>query len=135
MPQYEDVKAILAEIGPQLLSAEYKKGWTKGNPCWGYCYIVSEAIYHYCAEKTVSYCVNLGRGYGNHWFLQSINGVKDYTSEQFSFRVPYHLAQRRSFLQGSIKTPRGFISKRGYNMAVLMGLTSKRPKQATSNSN
>jgi len=124
MPSYETVKILLARIGPKLLNAEYKKGWTKENPCWGYCYIVSEAVYHYCVENTAPHCVNLGKEYGNHWFLLGINGVRDYTAEQFPFKVPYHLGRRRNFLQGSIKTPRGLISKRGYDMAVLMGLTN-----------
>ena len=122
LPQKESVKARLQDLGPRLLKANYKAKWSEDNPCWGYCYLVSEAVYHYCLEKTVPRCVNLGEGYGNHWFLDKNGEPVDYTAEQFGFKVPHHKGIKRQFMKGSVKTERGAISKRGYEMARWLGL-------------
>ena len=122
LPRKEEVRARLRDLGPRLLKAEYKAQWSEDNPCWGYCYLVSEAIHHYCREETVPRCFDLGEGYGKHWFLDKNGEPVDYTAEQFDFKVPHHRASKRQFRKGSVETERGLISKRGYEMARWLGL-------------
>lgn len=120
----ELVDRKLLELGNSMLKSPYKKLWTEDNPTWGYCYIVSEAIYHYIDGEYDSYCINLGE-YGVHWFLKDKNNgeIIDFTANQFKFDVDYSAGKRKAFLKGGIKTDRGWISKRGKQMAVHLGLT------------
>lgn len=114
----------LKELKTNLLQKQYEKGWNETNPTYGYCYIVSEAIYHYSEEKNIkAYCMNLG-DMGTHWFLKLDEKIIDYTSDQFPFELDYAKAIGKGFMKGSIKTSNGYISKRGYEMAKHLELTS-----------
>ena len=113
----EFVHQKLQELGPTLLKPNYAKDWTPDNPTLGYCYVVSEALFHYLEEEVHTYCINLGEGIGTHWFVKVKDQIIDFTKEQFSFAVDYSKATRKGFFKGGVQTPTGDISKRGYEMA------------------
>ena len=124
MKQLDDafIEAKLQQLGNRLLKQPYKEQWRPENPTYGYCYIVSEAIYHYAPEKIKAYCMNLGPSWGTHWYITINNEIKDFTRKQFPFELDYRQAKGKGFFKGAIQTPRGFISKRGYEMASLLEL-------------
>lgn len=112
--------------GGKLLKNPWKSQWVPENPTQGYCYIVCEAFYHYGNIKTVPYVHNFG-DLGTHWWLvdEDNDVVFDPTGDQFNFSIDYVTTGRRaSFFKGSIETPRGFISKRGFAMAKQLGLVN-----------
>lgn len=123
-----DVDAKCLELGNSLLKPFYRKDWKESKPTWGYCYIISEALYHYVYPDTQSYIVNFNEIEGMkgvHWFLiDSNHNIIDFTANQFKFKVPYGVAKRAHFFQGSIVAPRGLISKRGYEMAKHLGVVT-----------
>lgn len=113
--------AVLKDKG-NLLKKNYKNNWNKDNPTYGYCYIVSEAIYHYgnINDEYKPYCINFKGDIGTHWYLSNGKDVIDFTSAQFPFLINYKTGIRKSFFKGSVETRKGFISKRGYEMAKLL---------------
>lgn len=115
----------LANIGEGLIKKRYRDDWSVNNPTAGYSYILSEALYHYVYPKSKSYCLNLDEvgypGLGTHWFLKVDNKIIDFADDQFNIDIPYNKAKRKAFLQGSVETDRGWISKRGYELAKLLG--------------
>jgi hypothetical protein len=99
--------------------------WSPENPTLGYCYVVSEAIFHYGGlEKPVPYVMSFPEG-GTHWFIRDGDRIIDFTSEQFDFQVDYSKAVRCPFFKGGVETDRGFISKRGQQIAELLELSSE----------
>lgn len=118
----------LAKLGPVLLKPAYKKKWTEARPTTGYCYLVSEALFHYVLPDSFPNMINLGE-HGTHWFLRDrylkMNGryiVIDLTGNQFDFEVPYDKARRAAFYKGSVKTPNGFISHKGFLLSKYLKL-------------
>ena len=110
----------LRELGGDLLSSVYKKRWTADNPTLGYCYIVSEALYHYLDSDVKAYCISMENG--THWYVRVDGEIVDFTGDQFEVPVDYGKGIGKGFFKGSIKTDRGYISKRGYAMALHLGL-------------
>lgn len=114
----------LIELGPELLKPRYKKNWSKDNPTYGYCYQISEALYHYYPkyEKLNPYVINFKNEYGTHWFLSDLNEIVDFTYQQFLFEVDYSLGKHCMFQPGKIKTNRGLISSNSHQMATVLEL-------------
>lgn len=117
------VVSKLKELNGHLLKSHYKKLWTKNNPTLGYCYLVSEALYHYLDHDTKAYCISMESG--THWYVEVDGKIIDYTSDQFNNPVDYNKGVRKGFFKGSIKTNKGFISKRGHEMAKHLNLTQR----------
>ena len=118
----ELVAERLRELGSGLLKEPWRSKWSVDKPSTGYCYLVSEALFHYLEERTFPYVINLGPS-GTHWFLNSkATGLIDFTAEQFAFPVPYGWARRATFYKGTYPTKRGLISERGYRMAACLRL-------------
>ena len=118
----EQMRAALLTLGPELLKPEYKARWTPVNPTAGYCYIVSEVLYHYHATTAQSYLLSMP-GVGTHWWLKTPTGILiDWTSDQFDFRVPYAAGRRAAFFKGKVQAPRGTISTRGHELAKYLKL-------------
>lgn len=113
----EQVRQKLLSLNGSMLKKEYAKKWSRDNPTLGYCYIVSEALYHYLEGDIKAFCINLGSELGTHWFVKIDGIVTDYTGEQFSEPIDYSKAIGKGFFKGSVQTPKGFISKRGFEMA------------------
>ena len=117
------INCKLKEIGNTLLKKEYKDGWSEENPTYGYCYIVSEMLYHYIYKNSTPYYLKLNGV--THWFLKNENKIIDLTGNQFNFKIDYSKAKKAAFFQGSFETDRGKISKRGYNLAKKFGIVDK----------
>jgi hypothetical protein len=121
----QKINEKLVNIGDKMVKKQYRDEWSKDNPTAGYCYILAEALYHYVYPNAKSYCLNLDEegyeGLGTHWFLKDNGKIIDFAGEQYDFDIPYSKARRRAFLQGSVDTKRGNISKRGYELARLLG--------------
>ena len=110
----------------KLLKSKYKQIWSPENPTFGYCYIVSEALFHYAYPKHKPFVINLGV-FGTHWYLDTPqrNDRIDFTADQFrAFDITRHYEKSKccGFFKGSVQTERGYISKAGYAMAQLLGL-------------
>jgi len=122
LPTQDQVNTALREIGNSLLKQPYKDAWSEDNPTLGYCYVVSEALYHYAVDGTVTPRVISFPEGGTHWYLQTEEGIVDFTSEQFPFDVDYAASNRCPFFKGGVQTSRGYISKRGHIIAQKLGL-------------
>ena len=120
----EKIEQTLKEIGPNLLKPKYRKEWSKDNPTYGYCYIVSEVLYHYVYENVVPCVINYGEGIGTHWFVKDRDTGKvfDFTEKQFNFSVEHEVGLPKGFMKGKYKTNKGYISQRGYQLAQHLGL-------------
>lgn len=74
-----------------------KELWTPLKPTTGYCYVVSELIYHYFSPPgTTPY--NLKDESSSHWFLVFPgNTVVDLTMDQFTTPCNYSAGKKRPF--------------------------------------
>jgi hypothetical protein len=116
-----DLRAQLTAIGPAYLKPSYREKWTSENPTFGYCYLISEILYHFVYPKSKSYCLNLGP-LGTHWFLKNDGVIIDWTKDQFDFAIPYEKARGCGFFKGSTRTERGYISKNAHQLGMVLGL-------------
>jgi len=124
MPTQEFVLDRLRSLGNTLLKQPYKDMWSESNPSLGYCYVVSEAFYHYgnIEGKLTPQVISFEDG-GTHWYLKKEDGTfVDYTADQFPFEIDRSTAKRCPFFKGGVQTPKGFISKRGFQVAQVLGL-------------
>lgn len=134
----------LRRVGDVMLKPEYRKRWSSDNPTYGYCYLVSELLYHYVYPNSVSYTIDLSSvGEDTHWFIKNKGRIIDYTGIQFNyitpykydnarffdfenddytFKVPYPKAKRTAFFDGKYKTSRGLISERSVQLGEKFGL-------------
>jgi len=116
-------EAILKDRG-NLLKPKYREEWTEENYLRGYCYLVSEVLYHYVPtfKDYRPYMIYMTES-ETHWFLKNdqTGDIADYTAGQYG-GIPYQLAMKRGFFKGSIQTERGFISKNGHKLAKMLKL-------------
>lgn len=116
---YIDFK--LSQLGDTLVHDDYKNFWTKEKPTTGYCYILSEVLYHYLDLGLEPYSMEVHNG--THWFLGNKFGyVLDLTANQFNYDLNYSKAIQKDFYKGTIKTTKGYISERGYKLAKYLKL-------------
>lgn len=109
----------LRQMGKECLKKPYYKDkWTPECPTTGYCYAVSEVVYHYLApEGCRPYVMKIAEN-ETHWFLKCPNGkVIDLTDDQFCERPDYDMGKPQNFLRGKQ------LSKPGKKLADLLGLT------------
>lgn len=106
----------LRQMGKECLKPQYRDEWTPEHPTTGYCYVVAEVIYHYCAPKgSRTYRIDLGNG-DSHYFLRDPQGnVIDLTSDQFDALPDYDKGKPRPFMTSH-------LSKRAKKLAELLGL-------------
>lgn len=115
------VRSKLKKLNGELLKKPYIDLWSEKNPTFGYCYILSESLYHYIDKDVRAFCINMGE-LGNHWYVTINGSIVDFTGEQFKDPIDYSKGVGKGFLKGSIETNKGYISKRGYQMAKYLGL-------------
>jgi hypothetical protein len=116
------LKNKLKKIGPTFLRPEWKARWNFQKPTTGYCYLISEILFHFLYPNAQSYVINLGLG-RTHWFLKQNGKIIDWTSDQFTKPIPYQKARRAAFFIGAIKTPQGKISRKAYALAQRLEIT------------
>jgi len=114
----ESVSASLVLIGPKFLKPEWASKWAKDRPTTGYCYLVSEILYHYIYTEAKPKVMRVNGG--THWFLVDNGVVVDWTGNQFDCEVPYEEGRGCGFFVGSVKTNRGKISKKSYELAKIL---------------
>ena len=116
----EKLHNALRQMGKKHLKPQYKNQWTPEHPTTGYCYVVAEVIYHYCAPKgSRSYVMKTGEN-ETHWFIKAPDGnIIDLTVDQFDDElVDYEKGKPQNFQTKQ-------ISKRGKILADLLGLTER----------
>jgi len=88
----------LRRMGPKYLKSSYKSKWSRERPTTGYCYVVSEFLYHYIFKRNVDvYFTRVGKG--THWYLKQDGKIIDLTADQFiDETVNYNKGQRASFI-------------------------------------
>lgn len=93
----EDLYNALRKMGRKYLKVDKDK-WTPERPTVGYCYVVSEYVYHYLApEGTEPY--RLKTNDSSHWFLKYPDGqIIDLTFDQYDDELNYNIAQKRNFI-------------------------------------
>lgn len=96
----EIIKAIRAELGPHLVTADYLQFRPKNaTPSWGCCYVASECLFHLWGKANgyipmrVPYRIGC-KTVKMHWFLeQRASGLQvDITADQFVGREPDYKA-------------------------------------------
>lgn len=120
----QQVVDTLRNVGDKWLSKKYKHEWEQDSPTNGYCYIVAEVVYHYVVANGTPICISFEDG-TTHWYVRdNENGqLVDFTRQQFGAeRIPYERGVGKGFMKGGVQTPKGFISKRGYALATLLGV-------------
>lgn len=123
------VESVLRELGSSMLKKPYKDMWSEGNPTLGFCYVVSEALFHYSGLRNLTPMVLSFPEGGTHWWLKTADGdIIDFTSGQFDFAIDYESGVRCPFFKGGVATEHGFISKRGQIVAEALGLTTHSQK-------
>lgn len=113
----EKLHNALIRMGPKHLKPLYRGDWLKDNPTNGYCYVVSEVIYHYLAPEGSNPKVVKLSPEKTHWWIEAKDGtILDGTSEQFkNGKIPYHQGRNNSFLTNK-------PSKRARILAKELGL-------------
>jgi len=116
MIEQQKLHDALRQMGRKHLKKQYKDDWTPERPTTGYCYVVTEVVYHCLApEGSRAYCMKTEPG-DTHWYIVTPGGeVVDQTSDQFDDPVDYSKGKPQNFLTKS-------ISKRGRMLAELLGL-------------
>ena len=75
----------LKQMGKKHLKSPYKEQWTEDNPTRGYCYVVSEFIYHYFPtrlDKTPMLLKDIPEP-GTHRYIKLGEVIIDLTVDQF----------------------------------------------------
>ncbi len=62
----------LIALGAKNVRKQYRHLWSEKNPAFGYCYVISEFLFHCLTEPTVPKVIPTAAGL--HWFLQLSNG-------------------------------------------------------------
>ena len=121
----QHVNKTLSLIGNSMLKKPYKDNWSRDNITYGYCYIMSEVLYHYAEGDVKAHCINLGKE-GTHWFVTINNQIIDFTAAQFNGKIDYNKSIGKGLLKGGIPTSRGYISKRGYEFAKKLNVIGEK---------
>jgi hypothetical protein len=117
------VESALRNLGPNMLKKPYKEMWSEENPTLGFCYVVSEAFFHYSGLSGLTPMVLSFPEGGTHWWLKTEDDdIIDFTSGQFDFPIDYSAGTRCPFFKGGVQTDIGFISKRGQVIAEALSL-------------
>ncbi len=92
----------LKQMGPKHLKSPYKEQWTEDNPTRGYCYVVSEFIYHFIPLRFEIKPMILKDNPepGSHRYLMINDVVIDLTVDQFDNYedVDYSLGKPNGFM-------------------------------------
>ena len=114
MIEKEKLHSALRQMGKKGLKPQYRDRWTPERPTTGYCYVVTDVIFHYLApEGSKPYVVRMNGD--THYYLKLPNGeIVDDTSDQYDEPVPYEKGKPYPFPKK--------ISPRGKKLAELLGL-------------
>lgn len=92
----------LLRMGSSQLKPEIKKEWSPNNPTRGYCYVVSEMVYHYFNDGSLRPFIlkNIPGENITHRYLMSDDMIIDLTGDQFptDVEVDYSLGKPSPFM-------------------------------------
>jgi hypothetical protein len=110
----------LIHMGPKMLNKPWDKKWSKERPTTGYCYVVSEFVFHYLAPPGCKVMrLYVPETDIKHWFIQwPDETIVDLTMDQFDNVPDYSKAKGAGFLT---KEP----SKRAKVLAELLGYSDE----------
>jgi hypothetical protein len=121
----EAIRAIRANLTPDLLAGEYRACATSGpyNPVAGHCAVATEALYFMLGGKAAGYTpMNVRHEGVSHWYLRTPDGrYLDPTADQFDTPVDYASGRGRGFptpRQGHAEPP---PSKRAATLLQRLG--------------
>jgi len=118
----ENLYNALRQMGKKHLKPQYKDQWTPERPTTGYCYVVSEVLYHYKAPKgSKPWFIRISKN-ETHWCIKLPNNkIIDLTKDQFdkNEHIPYEKGKYKPFITKK-------ISKRGKILADLLGFTKNK---------
>ena len=121
LPTQKKMDEKLLSLGDRLVHADWKNRWTPELPATGYCYVVTEVLWHYGLAEGEPEQLVLHDG-STHWYLRAGDGtVTDLTASQFDTLPDYTAGRVKPFYAGKVPTPRGLISERGYALAQYLG--------------
>ncbi len=90
------LKTALRHMGTEHLRDRYKDRWTPDRPTTGYCYVVTEVLFHFLAPEGYQPHVMVTGGDDTHWFLKGPDGdVIDVTDDQFDYELDYSQGESR----------------------------------------
>ena len=100
MDALDVLERALITMGPKYLKKEYRDSWTEDNPAYGYCYVVSEMIYHMALKMGIKLQPFIVKVDDNtHWFLKNSEAkIFDFTKEQYDHDIDYSDAKPHAFL-------------------------------------
>ena len=119
MTLQEAIKAAILLDEGKLLKPKFRKEWKESNYQRGYCYLVSEVLYHFVPQfKDFTPRIMHISPDETHWFKKKkkTGEIADYTSAQYQFMLEYTLSTKKAFLNGSVKTSRGYASKKSVKL-------------------
>ena len=107
----------LRKMGSENVKEQYRRDWSPERPTTGFCYVVAEVVFHYCAPNgSQSYRMETGPT-TSHWFIKTPDGtIIDLTADQFDKALDYTKGVATQF---RTQHP----SKRAQILAELLGLS------------
>lgn len=88
------LNVALVQMGSKNVHKEYRHLWTSEKPYLGYCYVVSELLYHLLDKKATPKTIATVEG--KHWFLELDNmKILDYTCDT---ELEYSTGVKRNFM-------------------------------------
>ena len=79
----EKLHNALRQMGTKYLKRPYRDDWTPENPTYGYCYVVSEMVFHCLAPAGSKPHILHTDNENTHWFIKWPSGeVVDLTADQ-----------------------------------------------------
>ena len=107
--------SALRVMGKNHLKSQWRDQWTEDRVTTGYCYPVSEVVFHFTNRNTDSYILKNSDN-TTHWFLRTKTGrVIDLTADQIDGYFDYDSGVQRRFMTKE-------ISMRGKILAMLIGV-------------
>lgn len=108
----ESLHTALKGMGADFLVVDKHK-WSSDKPTTGYCYVVSEVVYHFYAPRGTKPARLENAGTSSHWFLvYPGNMVIDLTLDQNPEPFDYHKAEYRDFYTADISARARVLAKK-----------------------
>ena len=87
----ETIEKALLQMGRKHLRGIWKKLWDESKPTIGYCYVISEYLYHWVYPDAQPHIMKVENG--THWYLVQDGDIIDFADDGQG-----HTGRRASFL-------------------------------------
>jgi len=90
----QKLNEALVSMGKHNVHKQYRQQWSPEKPYLGYCYVVSELLYHILDKRAIPKV--MPNDEGKHWYLELLDGNPlDLTSDE---ELDYSVGKRGNFL-------------------------------------